>query len=46
VSGFQYVMACLMYSKGPPFREPVYKNKLVIISILAFLAAMLYLYIV
>lgn len=31
VAGFQYVIACIVYSKGEPYREPLYKNFILII---------------
>ncbi|XP_069805161.1 polyamine-transporting ATPase 13A2 isoform X2 [Dendropsophus ebraccatus] len=42
VSGFQYLILCVVVSKGYPFRKPLYTNIVFLIALLLLLAMMLW----
>ncbi|XP_056398088.1 polyamine-transporting ATPase 13A2 isoform X2 [Hyla sarda] len=42
LSGFQYLILCVVVSKGYPFRKPLYTNILFLVSLILLLAMMLW----
>ncbi|XP_014250253.1 probable cation-transporting ATPase 13A3 isoform X2 [Cimex lectularius] len=42
VSQFQYITAAFVFSQGPPFREPIYTNKIFFASILTMILVCVY----